>query len=417
MIKRFIFHIDANSAYLSWSVVKKLQEGYPLDLRTVPSIVGGDPATRHGIVLAKSIPAKKYSIQTGETVFEAKAKCPNLIIIPPDYSLYMQCHKAFGDVLREYSPLVEAYSVDEFFMDFTGMEKLYPDPIEAAYMIKERIKNELGFTVNIGISTNKLLAKMASELKKPDMVHTIFPEEISTKMWPLPIEELFGVGRRTAPKLRDRGIKTIGDLANCKPEYLKLFLKSYGILLWNYANGREDSPVRTDRKLIMKGIGNSTTIPFDVEDSRTAHLVLLSLVENVAMRLRQAECLTQLVSVSIRTKDFYFYSHQRKLFSPTDSTNEIYHIACELFNEAWKEEPVRHLGVRVSELCSNTLVQMTIFDRDVEKQRAVDRAVDSIRFRFGNSAVKRAAFLNSGLRFMTGGTVTDEEYPVMSSIL
>lgn len=332
MSQRIIFHIDVNSAYLSWEAVHRIQHGDPLDLRTVPSVVGGDPATRHGIVLTKSIPAKKYGIQTGESIFSASAKCPGLIIVPPNYGLYMQCSRAFGDILREYSPLIEQYSIDEYFVDFTNMELLHKDPVEAAYIIKDRIKNELGFTVNVGISTNKILAKMASELKKPDKVHTIFPSEIAEKMWVLPIEELFMVGRATAKKLRSRAINTIGDLANYDPKILKLFLKSHGMLVWNYANGNEASPVRESRRPLIKGIGNSTTIPFDVSDKTTAHLVLLSLTETVAARLRQTKYFARLVSVSLKTNEFYSCSHQRKFSSPIDCTNAIHEVACELFD-------------------------------------------------------------------------------------
>lgn len=417
MTKRIIFHIDANSAYLSWEAVHRLQHGESLDLRTVPSVVGGDPVTRHGIVLTKSIPAKKYGVQTGESIFSAVAKCPDLIIVRPNYSLYMQCSKAFGDILREYSPLVEQYSIDEYFVDFTSMERLYKDPVETAYIIKDRIKNELGFTVNVGVSSNKILAKMASELKKPDMVHTIFPEEMAEKMWILPIEELFMVGRATARKLRSRAINTIGDLAHYDPKIIKLFLHSHGILVWNYANGIENSPVRENRRPLIKGIGNSTTIAFDVEDKNTAHLVLLSLTETVATRLRQSGYCARLVSVSLRTNEFYNCSHQRKTYSAIDSTNAIHEIACELFDELWKGEPVRHLGVRVSELCLNDFRQLSLFERDYEKQRIVDKTIDSIRERFGNGAVFRSSFLYSGVRFATGGTVDDEEYPMMSSIL
>ena len=417
MSQRIIFHIDANSAYLSWEAVHRLQHGDPLDLRTVPSVVGGDPVTRHGIVLTKSIPAKKFDIQTGESIFSASAKCPNLIIAPPNYGLYMQCSRAFGDILREYSPVIEQYSIDEYFVDFTNMERLFKDPVEAAYIIKDRIKNELGFTVNVGISTNKILAKMASELKKPDKVHTIFPDEIAEKMWILPIEELFMVGQATAKKLRSRAINTIGDLANYDPKILKLFLKSHGLLVWNYANGIEASPVRESRRPLIKGIGNSTTIPFDVTDKTTAHLVLLSLTEKVAARLRQAEYYARLVSVSLKTNEFYSSSHQRKFSSPIDCTNAIHEVTCQLFDELWKGEPIRHLGVRVSELTVNNFHQFALFEKDYEKQRTVDRTVDSIRERFGNSSVFRSAFLNSGLRFSSGGTVDDEEYPMMSSQL
>ncbi|SDH42893.1 DNA polymerase Y family protein [Desulfosporosinus hippei] len=417
MSKRIIFHIDANSAYLSWEAVHRLQHGDPLDLRTVPSVIGGDPVTRHGIVLTKSIPAKKYNIETGESILSASAKCPELIIVRPNYSLYMQCSKAFGDILCEYSPLIEQYSIDEYFVDFSNMGRLYKDPVEVAYIIKDRIKNELGFTVNVGVSTNKILAKMASELKKPDMVHTIFPDEIPDKMWVLPIEELFMVGRATAKKLRSRSINTIGDLANYDPKLIKLFLKSHGTLVWNYANGYEASPVRENRRPMIKGIGNSTTISFDVEDRRTAHLVLLSLTETVATRLRQSGYCARLVSVSLRTNEFYNCSHQRKIYSAIDCTNAIHEIACELFDELWKGQPVRHLGVRVSELCENDFQQIALFEKNYEKQRTVDRTVDSIRKRFGNGSVFRSSFLNSGVRFSSGGTMDDEEYPMMSSLL
>ncbi|MCB8818902.1 DNA polymerase Y family protein [Desulfosporosinus shakirovi] len=417
MSQRIIFHIDVNSAYLSWEAVHRLQHGEPLDLRTVPSVVGGDPVTRHGIVLTKSIPAKKFDIKTGESIFSASAKCPDLIIVRPNYSLYMQCSKAFGDILREYSPLIEQYSIDEYFVDFSNMSLLYKDPVETAYMIKDRIKNELGFTVNIGISTNKILAKMASELKKPDKVHTIFPDEISSKMWVLPIEELFMVGRATAKKLRSRAINTIGDLAHYDPKIIKLFLKSHGMLVWNYANGIEGSPVRENRRPMIKGIGNSTTIAFDVEDKGTAHLVLMSLTETVATRLRQAGYCARLVSVSLRTNEFYNCSHQRKIFSAIDCTDAIHEVACELFDELWKGEPVRHLGVRVSELCQNDFHQLTLFEKDYVKQRTMDKVVDSIRERYGNGSVFRSSFLNSGVRFSSGGTLDDEEYPMMSSQL
>ena len=417
MSHRIIFHIDVNSAYLSWEAVHRLQHGDTLDLRTVPSVVGGDPVTRHGIVLTKSIPAKKYDIQTGETLYSAKAKCPELIIVSPNYSLYMQCSRAFGDILREYSPLVEQYSIDEYFMDFTNMGRVHADPVATAYMIKERIKEDLGFTVNVGISTNKLLAKMASELKKPDRVHTIFPHEMADKMWILPIEELFMVGRATAKKLRSRAITTIGGLARADLKWVKLFLKSHGVLVWNYANGNDGSLVRENRRPLIKGIGNSTTIPFDVEDGATAYLVLLSLTETVAARLRQAGYCARLESVSLRTNEFAGGSHQRKIASAIDCTNAIHEIACQLFDELWKGEPVRQLGVRVSELCSNDFVQLSLFERDYEKQRAVDRTIDSLRERFGSEAVFRSSFLNSGVKFRSGGTVDDEEYPMMSSLL
>lgn len=415
--KRTIFHIDANSAFLSWEAVYQLQQGAAIDLREIPSVVGGSQAERRGIVLAKSIPAKKYGVETGEVLWKAKQKCPELTVVPPNYHLYMMCSDAMFEILQRYSPIVQRFSIDECFLDYTGMERDYGEPVETAHKIKENIKNELGFTVNIGIGRNKLAAKMAGELKKPDMVHTMYPGEIESKMWPLPVRELFMVGRRTERKLTELSIKTIGDLANANPEFLRKKLKSFGLLIWQYANGLDDSPVHMGYNLIMKGIGNSTTIRFDVEDSETAHKIILSLVESVAQRLRAAHSLCTLVSVEIRTSELYGYSHEKKLFAPTNITNEIYESAKVLFDEMWKKEKVRHLGVRVGDLCSDDFLQSTFFDDvDIDKKQALDRAIDSIRKRYGNFAVFRGVFADKELSPMEGGSGA-EDYPVMSSML
>ncbi|HHW30800.1 MAG TPA: DNA polymerase IV [Clostridiaceae bacterium] len=417
MKKRIIFHIDVNSAYLSWEAVYRLQHGDTVDLREIPSVVGGDEETRHGIVLAKSIPAKKFKIKTGETLWQARQKCPGLVVVRPNYYLYMQCSSALLNLLRDYSDRIQPFSIDEFFLDFTGMEKVFrDDAVTVANKIRERIKKELGFTVNIGISSNKLLAKMGSELKKPDMVHTLFPEEIPYKLWPLPVEDLFMVGRATAPKLHSMGIYTIGDLARCDIELLKYKLKSWGITLWNFANGIEDSSVRSHGRISnIKGIGNSTTIRFDVEDRETAHKVLLSLVETVAMRLRHEGFCCRVVAVSIKTKDLYSFSHQRKLEVPTDCTNAIFAETKKLFDEAWKGEPIRHLGVRVSDLYRDDSVQLSLFCKDWDKQLKIDRAIDDIRLKYGPRSVIRSTFLQSGINPLQGGVV--EDFPIMSSIL
>lgn len=416
-MKRTIFHIDVNSAYLSWEAVYRLQKGDPLDLRTVPSIVGGDPKTRHGIVLAKSIPAKKFGIQTGETLYSALTKCPNLVIVPSNYSLYLQCSNAMMEIFREYSPVIQRYSVDEIFMDYTNMEEHYGDPLTAAHEIKDRIKSELGFTVNVGISNNKLLAKMASDLRKPDQVHTLYPHEIKDKMWPLPVEDLFMVGRATAPKLRQIGIETIGDLAQFDINLLKYKLKSHGLLIWQFANGIEESVVRVSNHIDMKGIGNSTTIPFDVTDKETAYRILLAITETVSMRLRAAACVTRVISVSIKNSEFHSYSHQRKLFNATDCTTTIFEIVKKLFKSMWKGETIRHLGVRVSDLSTNEFYQRTFFDDPlIEKKRAIDHTIDSLRMRYGAHAIQRAMFIDADTKHMIGGVGTDD-YPMMSSLL
>lgn len=414
---RLIFHVDVNSAYLSWTATYMLQHGDTLDIREIPAIVGGDPVTRHGIVLAKSIPAKKFKIQTGEALYTALQKCPDLYIARPQYDLYMQCSNAMVQLFNEYTPTIQRFSVDECFLDFTGMEHLYPDYIELANIIKDRIKNELGFTVSIGISNNKLLAKVASDIKKPDAVITLFPPEIKEKMWPLPVEDLFMVGRATLPKLHNLNIFTIGDLANFDLKLLKEKLKSHGQMIWNYANGIEFSDVRKSNHIDMKGMGNSTTMPFDVTTREEAHKVILSLCETVGMRLRDSKNCCSLISIHFRTNEFYNQVRQRKIYYYTDSTKKIASVAYELFDELWKGEQLRHMGVRVSELCANDFCQVTLFEeKDNAKNSALDKAIDNIRLKFGSKSAVRATFVHSGIKPLMGG-VQEEEYQVMSSIL
>jgi len=415
--KRLIFHVDVNSAYLSFEAVYRLQHGAKVDLRDIPSAVAGSQATRHGIILAKSIPTKKYGVKTGEPTWEAKRKCPQLVTVPPNYALYMCCHHSLIEMLKKFTDKVQVFSVDECFLDMAGIRGSNR-PVELANKIRKRIKDELGFTVSIGISTNKLLAKMGSELKKPDAVSTLFPEEIPEKMWPLPVEDLYMVGSATSFKLRKMGIDTIGALANCELEILKYKFKSWGKLLWDYANGIENSEVRSSGRETVKGIGNSTTVHFDVEDRETAHQVLLSLVETVGMRLRFGGWRCQVIAVSIkRAEDLTTYSHQIKIQSPVDSTTAIYEYCKKLFNEAWDGKPIRHLGVRVSDLSSTDYVQLSMFEKDWEKQKKIDQAVDQIRVRFGPGALIRSNFLWSGLKPLDGGLTDDSSYPVMTSIL
>ncbi len=413
---RIIFHIDVNSAYLSWEAVHRLQHGSELDIRKIPSVIGGDPVERRGIVLAKSIPAKKYNIKTGETLYSAMQKCPKLAVFPPRYDLYVRCSTAMHKILKEYSPKIQRFSIDEFFIDYTNMEKHFGNPIEGANIIKNRIHKELGFTVNIGISSNKLLSKMASDFSKPNKVHTLFPNQIPDKLWPLPVEDLFMVGKATAQKLHKIGINTIGDLAKYNPKSLEKHLKSHGILIWNFANGIEDSPV-LDSPSNIKSIGNSSTIPFDVEDKNTAHMILLALVETVCMRLRNEHHRAGVVSISLKTNEFISYSRQKKLNCHTDSTNFIYETAISLFGETWKGEPLRHMGVRLSDLCSSEAVQLSIFEpEEWLKQKQLDSVIDKIRIKYGTDKIMRAVFLNSGIKPLLGG-VSEEDYPVMSSII
>ena len=415
--KRIIMHIDANSAYLSWQAAYELQKGSKVDLREIPAVVGGSQKDRRGIVLAKSIPAKTFGIQTGEVIWQAKQKCPNLLVIPPDYELYMKCSNALYSIIKEYSPKVQRFSVDEMFLDYTGMEPILGEPVKAAHKIKERIKRELGFTVNIGIGENKLTAKIAGDFKKPDMVHTLYNNEIPFKMWSLPVEDLFMVGRKTKKKLKAINIKTIGDLANTDLDFLYDRLKSFGLLIWRYANGIEDSAVSGSSFMNVKGVGNSTTIKFDVEDKDTAYKVLLSLSESVGMRLRAAHACCSVISIEIRSFQLNFYSHQKKIFAPTCVTMDIYKTAKKLFNEVWKGEKIRHLGVRVSELCGDDFIQATLFDdKKREKKEALDSAVDYIRYKYGKNSIMRAVFADYEFSPVSGG-VGEDDYAMMSSIL
>lgn len=412
-----IFHIDVNSAYLSWEAKDRLARGETLDLRTVPSAVGGDPKKRQGIILAKSIPAKKYGIKTGESLPEAFHKCPNLIVVPPNYGLYMQCSHQMNEIFKQYSPLVQRYSVDESFIDYSNMEHLFGDPLKVAHEIKNRIKKELGFTVSVGVSTNKLLAKMASDLKKPDAVITLYPEEVPEKMWPLPVGDLFMVGRRTRQKLENLNIETIGDLANTEVDLLKMVLKSHGVQIWNFANGIENSAVAGGPREV-KGIGNSTTIPNDVYTKEEAYLVLLSLAETVGMRLRAGGFGAGLVSIGIKTNTFLYYSHQRKLEITTDSTQELYEIAKELFREVWGGEVIRHLGLRVSNLKQGGMRQLNLFEEsgEYERHQKIDRTIDALRLRYKPTCVFRGCFANTKIKPLQGG-VGEEDYPMMSSLL
>jgi len=416
-MSKLIFHIDANNAYLSWEATYRLQMGEELDLRLVPSVIGGDEQSRHGIVLTKSIPAKKFNIKTGETLYNARMKCPNIVIVPPRYWLYMKCSSAMHQIFKEYTPQIQRFSVDESFLDFSNMEHLYPDYMELAETIKERIKTELGFTVNIGISINKLLAKVASDFKKPDRIHTLFPNEIEQKMWPLPVDDLFMVGRSTAPKLHNLNINTIGDLANYDLQILKNKFKSHGEVIYNYANGIDNSDVRKSNYIEIKGIGNSTTIPFDACESATAHKVLLSLCETVSMRLRDSRNCCTVVSVSIRGSDMISSSRQKKLAVATDSTRKIFEIVCYLFDNVWKGNPIRHLGIHITDFCSNDFYQCSLLDTfNYDKDRRINIVVDAIRLKYGSSSIVRSCFLHSGLSAMCGG-IGEEDYPLMSSIL
>ena len=408
MAERVIFHVDANSAFLSWSAayrVKVLSES--TDLRDIPSVVAGDKESRHSIILAKSGPAKKYGIQTGEPLFQALEKCPDLVVVKPDYHLYVEASRHFVAMLRQFSPAVEQYSIDEAWVDMTGTRRLYGDPRLAAEQMRQRIYEELGFTVNVGISSNKLLAKMAGDFEKPNKVHTLFPEEMEAKFWPLPVRDLFLVGSATERKLKQMGIYTIGQLAKADEKILKKRLGKHGMTIWHYANGRNADLV-TPEPAENKGYGNSVTTAQDVTDREAGHQVLLSLCETVAMRMRRDGKCGSCIAVHLRTNEFEHFSHQMMICGATNITGELFRAACQVFDEAWDGcIPLRQIGVQVTRLSGEPYQQYDLFSDlspvQYERKLRLDETVDALRDKYGEDIIRRAKFAQDAQGHMAGG--------------
>lgn len=410
-----IFHIDVNSAYLSWTAVKLLKEAAKdekkIDIRNIPAIIGGDREKRHGIVLAKSISAKKFGIVTGEPIANALQKCPNILIVPPEHVYYNEQSHKLMNLLRTFTPDIEQVSVDECYMDFSGIQNEYPSPLACAYKIKDTVKEKLGFTVNVGISDVKVLAKMASDFTKPDKVHTLYRREIKEKMWQLPVEELYMAGKSSVNTLHKLGIYNIGQLAT-SPEYiLEAHLKKHGKILWEYANGIDKSVVNTKREE-LKGVGNSITLPYDLDNMEEIEKILLQLSEKVAGRLRKGKQMAKTVAVEVKYNDFIKASRQTTLDRCTDSGTEIYQLSKELFRELWEKDgnkSVRLLGIRTANLEEQgALEQMSIMDIMAqttkkqqnattnisrEKMKKLDKALDAIKNKYGEDKIKRASLL------------------------
>ncbi|MDO4600021.1 MAG: DNA polymerase IV [[Ruminococcus] gnavus] len=391
-----IFHIDVNSAYLSWTAVEQLKNGAKIDLRDIPAIIGGDQKSRHGVVLAKSIPAKRYGIRTGEPVANAFRKCPNLVMESPDHRMYREKSQMLMEYLRTFTKEIEQVSVDECYVDMTEAVRQFSSPVEAALVMKNGVHEKFGFTVNVGISSNKLLAKMASDFEKPDKVHTLFPEEIRMKMWPLPVGELYMAGHSSVEVLKKLEILTIGDLAQADPELLVLHLKSHGQMLWEFANGIDHSSVQP-QQTEAKGVGNSTTLSEDAETLEQIRPVFADLAESVSGRLKKAGQKASMVSMEIKYYDFRKISHQKQLMRPTSEKKVLYESACELFEEIWTGEPVRLLGIRTAKLVSETEPeQLSIFDLEIpepmdEKHQKLKAAMEQLDARFGKGTVIAAS--------------------------
>lgn len=393
-MERQILHIDVNNAFLSWTAIEMLKSGEILDIRTIPSVIGGDESRRSGIVLAKSTKAKEFGIKTGETLYSARQKCPALKVYPSNYKIYSRYSDSLYELLLEYTDKIERFSIDECFLDMT--EYLMNDTLlNKANEIGRRVKEELGFTVNIGVANNKLLAKMASDFQKPDKVHTLFKNEIETKMWKLPVSELFMLGKKTVPKLYNMNIKIIGDLAKTDKNLLIKKFGRHGKMMWEYANGIDEGEVvyKFERP---KGVGNSVTLPMDIAEITKLEEVLLALTEQVTYRLRQYDLLANVVNVQLRTNNFMDFSHQRKLDLPTSNTKDIYLKAKELLNEMYKQNTlIRLVGVRVDSLVSKDEMQLSFFSREAsEKQENLDKVVDDLKNKYGYNTITRAGKMN-----------------------
>lgn len=393
-MERQILHVDVNNAFLSWTAVEMLKSGEKIDIRTIPAVIGGNEEMRSGIVLAKSMKAKECGIVTGETLYQARKKCPSIKVYQGEYSKYREYSEQLYKMLLEYTDKIERFSIDECFLDMTNY-LAGAMLIEKAKEINRRVREELGFTVNVGVANNKLLAKMASDFTKPDKIHTLYKEEIEKKMWILPVGELFMLGRKTVPKLYNMRIKTIGDLAKTDVKILIKKFGKHGQMMWEYANGIDNSEVHYIKEK-PKGIGNSTTLPIDISNIEKLKEVLLALTEQVAYRLRKNDMLANVVNVQLRTKDFQNFSHQQKLDIATSNTKDIYNKAKKLLEEMYKSGmEIRLVGMRVDNLVDKEEQQLSFFDKEEDKkQQQIDKAIDNIKQKYGYKAITRAGKMN-----------------------
>ncbi|MFR8233527.1 MAG: DNA polymerase thumb domain-containing protein [Clostridia bacterium] len=388
-----ILHVDVNNAFLSWTAVDMLNKGSKIDIREIPAIIGGDESKRSGIVLAKSMKAKEFGIKTADTIYQARIKCPEIKIFPSNFKVYREYSNKLYKLLLEYTDKIERFSIDECFLDMT--QYLMNDTLlNKAKEINRRVREELGFTVNIGVAHNKLLAKMASDFQKPDRIHTLYENEIEKKMWGLPVSELFMLGRKTAPKLYNMQIKTIGDLAKTNKEILAKKLGKHGIMIWEYANGIDNTPVNYIKEK-PKCIGNSVTLPQDISSIEKLEEILLALTEQVTFRLRRQKMLANVVNVQLRTNKFIDTSHQKKLIKETSSTKEIYIQAKELLEQMYiRGQAIRLIGIRVDGLEEKEKQQISLFDNvkdeKQEKQEKLDTAIDKLKEKYGYNLITRA---------------------------
>ena len=389
MGQRHILHCDCNCFYAS----VEMQE-HP-ELRGKSIAVCGDPEARHGIVLTASYPAKRMGVKTGMPIWEAKQHCRDLIIVPASYGKYQKYSSYVREIFRDYTDQVESFGLDEAWLDITGSLGLFGNPVKIAKEISDRIKRELGITVSIGVSFNKITAKLGSDYKKPDAITEFSRENYKSLAWNLPAGDLIYVGRSTNKKLQTLGIKTIGELANTEPAILESCLGKMGLVLHTFANGWDETPVCVEGyQAPIKSIGNSTTTPRDLVNDLDVKIILMALSESVASRLRENGFQCKVVEISIRDNELYHFSRQCKLKRPTNITDEIVQAAYRLFKDNYRwEHPIRSLGVRGCDLVSDDMpYQLDLFmsEQKREKLEKMDQVVDEIRARFGYQSIQRA---------------------------
>ena len=391
-MQRIILHIDVNSAFLSWSALKLLEEGYKKDIRNEISVIAGDPSKRHGVIVAASVPAKKIGIKPPTNLFEARKICKDLIVIKPDRYYYFKKSNQMMTLLKKLFDKVEQYSIDECFVDYTSYKKVYGDEVKFAYKLKDEIYKKFGFTVNIGIGNNKLSAKMASDFEKPNKVHTLYENEFKDKVWDLDISNLFMAGKSACKTLRELNINTIGELANSDKNMLIRHLKSHGKLLWEYANGIDNSEIDIDRYNDRKGIGYSSTLEMDTDDKEEIYKYLYNFSKDISRKLKEKKVFASSITVTIRNNEFKTYNHGHKYLNSINETDDIYQKAIELFNNIWKKEPIRLIGLRCTDFTDSNNYQLSLFEENkkVKNDIKTEEIINKINNKFGKDIIKKA---------------------------
>ena len=392
-MNRIILHVDVNNAFLSWTAVWMLNNGYKKDIRERYAIIGGDETERRGIVLAKSNPCKKKGVITAEPIYSARRKCPYLEVYKPNFEIYRYFSDKMYEYLCTYTDVIERYSIDECFLDYTNSVNLFGDPVKIAYKIKDDIYNMFGFTVNVGVGNNKLLAKMASDFEKPNKVHTLFSNEIVEKMHPLPVEDLFMIGKATSKKLSEMNIKTIGELAMFPLENLNKRFKSMGKMIHDYANGIDNSPVYYEREMV-KSISSSTVLPYNYRDINMIYNVIRKLSSDIGKKLRNNKLYADTIGIWFKYNYFDKISRQEKLDVSIATDEEIYNNSIKIFNDIWNhEDGIRSICVFVSGLSSERKKQLSIFDIDIDDNDSSDKlqgVIDDIKNKYGDDIIKFA---------------------------